>query len=118
MFVACEGTSAHRTVIDIAATVKKHVAIVPNLLAAHALSGCDTVACLHGIGKVSVMNTLTKGYTLNHISYPNSDFKLVIGEATSFIASCYGVKSTESMSDVRLEVWMVKSSKRHITKPP
>ena len=39
------------------------IVIVPNILAAHALSGGDTVACLHGINKVSVINTLTKGYT-------------------------------------------------------
>ena len=32
-----------RSTIDIKATVEKHHAIVPGLLAAHALSGCDTV---------------------------------------------------------------------------
>ena len=39
-----EGTTSQRTTTDIAATVKKHANIVPQLLAAHALSGCDTVA--------------------------------------------------------------------------
>ena len=48
-----QGTYAYRTVIDIAATVKKHVDIVPNLLVARALSGYDTVACLHGFGTIS-----------------------------------------------------------------
>ena len=42
-----------RTVIDIAATVDKHKCIIPNLLAAHALTGCDTVACTFGIGKAT-----------------------------------------------------------------
>ena len=29
----------------------------------HVLSGCDTDVCFHGVGKVSVINTLTKSYT-------------------------------------------------------
>ena len=31
--------------------LKKHQNIIPEILAAHALSGCDTVACCFGIGK-------------------------------------------------------------------
>ena len=40
-----------RTVIDIQATVEKHRAVIPSLLACHALSGCDTVAACFGVGK-------------------------------------------------------------------
>ena len=66
---------------------KTTFAIVPNLLAAHAFSGCHTVAYLRGVGTVSVISTLTKRYTLNHIGYPDSDFNLIFGEAKSLIAS-------------------------------
>ena len=38
-------------VIDINATVDLHRAIIPYLLAAHGLTGCDTVATYFGIGK-------------------------------------------------------------------
>ena len=38
-------------VIDIRATAVKHADIANNLLAIHGLSGADTVASLHGIGK-------------------------------------------------------------------
>ena len=48
-----EGMSSERAVIDIAATCRKHAAIVPHLLAAHALSGCDTVAKLSDEGKAT-----------------------------------------------------------------
>ena len=63
-----EGTSAaERTVIDRAATMKKHAAIIPQLLAAHALSGCDTVARLSGLGKATVIKHLQKGTNLNNL---------------------------------------------------
>ena len=34
-----------RAAIDIGKTVEKHVSFVSELLPAHALTGCDTVAC-------------------------------------------------------------------------
>ena len=37
-----------RTVIDINATVNQHQEIIPGLLAAHGLTGCDTVAPYFG----------------------------------------------------------------------
>lgn len=39
-----ESFSKERNCLDIKATVEKHNTIIPQLLAAHALSGCDTVA--------------------------------------------------------------------------
>ena len=38
-------------VMDIAATLANHKPIIPNLLAAHGLTGCDTVASYFGLGK-------------------------------------------------------------------
>ena len=37
-------------VIDIAATYESHIKIIPNFLAVHGLSGCDTVSSYFGIG--------------------------------------------------------------------
>lgn len=84
---------AHKTLIDIAATAKIYI-----------------------YGTVSVINTLIKSFTLYYIGYPDSDFNLDIGETTSLIASCYGVKSKESNSDVRLEDWWINNSNRFIAK--
>ena len=39
-----------RSMIDINATVNQHRDIIPNLLAAHGLTGCDTVAPHFGMG--------------------------------------------------------------------
>ncbi|KAG1677197.1 hypothetical protein GQR58_013996 [Nymphon striatum] len=40
-----------RSLIDIKATVQAHLAIIPGLPAAHALSGCDTVPTYFGIAR-------------------------------------------------------------------
>ena len=48
--LSMQGTNPSRTLVDIAATDAKHQEIIPYLLAAHALSGCDTVAHMWGIG--------------------------------------------------------------------
>ena len=41
--------------IGIKATAIEHRNIIPDLLAAHALSGCDTTACYFGIGKGTIV---------------------------------------------------------------
>ena len=53
-----EGTSATRTSVHIAATAMKHQAVMTYILAAHALSGCDSVAYMYGIGKATVLKVL------------------------------------------------------------
>ena len=52
--VLMEGTSRMRMVVDIGATTKKHTGIAGQLLAAHAITGYDTVASLWGIGKAKL----------------------------------------------------------------
>ena len=47
-----------RLMIDINATVNQHRDIIPNLLAAHGRTGCDTVAPYFGIGKSVALNVL------------------------------------------------------------
>ena len=44
-----------RCCIDIKATYMKHSAIVPDLLAIHAISGCDSVAATYGIAKATAL---------------------------------------------------------------
>ena len=47
--VSMEAVSGSRTVININEVVKKHSKIIPNILGAHALSGCDTVSSFFSI---------------------------------------------------------------------
>ena len=50
-----------RSVIDIDATVQNNLSIIPGLIAAHALAGCDTVASYYGIGKGIALKVLRIG---------------------------------------------------------
>ena len=47
-----------RAVIDINATVDQHCEIIPDLLAAHGLTGCDTVTTYFGTGKAVALRVL------------------------------------------------------------
>ena len=57
-----------RTVIDINASVDKTPAIMGDLLAAHDITGCDTVATYHGIGKAVTLKILrSSGFSLSKV---------------------------------------------------
>lgn len=113
-----EGTSSERTLIDITATAEAHAQIVPQLLSAHALSGCDTVAKLSGIGKATVVKQLQKGIKLDRLGDTSADINDVILEATTFVAACYGRKSSSSMSDARYETWLAKTGNKKVKRVP
>ena len=55
------GTSHTRSSVDIKATVQKHDELISSVLAAHVLTGCDTVSYLWGIGEGTVVKNLKKG---------------------------------------------------------
>ena len=52
---------ADRLVIDIEATVATHRDIMPCLLEAYVLSGCDSVCACYGIAKGTVLSSLRNG---------------------------------------------------------
>ena len=61
----------NRTMTDINATATKHDTIMPNLIATHGLTGCDTVATYFGIGKGVALKVLRSGhYPLNLLGIP------------------------------------------------
>ena len=83
-------------------TQAKHKKIVANLLPAHAISGCDTVACYLGIGRV--IKHLKEGCDLSAIGNVDAPLQQVIDQATRFISACYGMKDSTDMSHTRLLV--------------
>ncbi len=87
--VIMEGTSSGRTVMDIGETAKKHAAIVTQLLALHAITGCDTVAQLIGIGKITAIKTLLAGQSLKLVGEELTK-KDIAEECTQFIHACFG----------------------------
>ena len=44
--------------LDVNAAAEEHSSIVPDLLAAQGLTGCDTVASYVGVGKVAALKVL------------------------------------------------------------
>ena len=63
----------------------------------HALSGCDSVPMMFGIGKVKVLGIL-KDHPLQHLgrAHANED---VMQEAKEFVAACYGGKNVGSSAN-------------------
>ena len=98
-----------KQVIDINATYEKHVILVPNILAAHALTGCDTVGATFGIGKSSVIKVLKSNevslVSIGDLRVPFSD---CAREGTQFILRCYGQKTLNSLNDARIKLWKNK----------
>ena len=74
--VTMEGTSAGRLLVDTGATAKKHDTIIKQLPAAHALSGCDTVAQLFGIGKGTVLKILRSGSYLSKLGESSEEWTM------------------------------------------
>ncbi|KAJ8409789.1 hypothetical protein AAFF_G00218480 [Aldrovandia affinis] len=91
----CKG----RAIVDIKSTLAKHSQIVKNLLPAHAISGCDTVASYYGLGKGSVIKVLKAGNDLSAIGNVDAPFQQVLDQATAFISACYGIKES---TDIKL----------------
>ena len=80
-----------RVLIDINGTVDMYRDIIPDLLAAHGLTGCDTVATYFGIGKAAVLRVLPSGvHALTYVGDKSRILSEVTAQATQFILACYG----------------------------
>ena len=109
-----EFTSRNLSSIDIGETVAKHSDIVPQLIAAHAVSVCDTVVCYRGIGKTKVVKALSAGIELNQLGDPKARLDDVMKESTHFIGACYGQKCdpSDTMSSIRYKVWVSRTGRK------
>ena len=77
-----------RTVIDINATVDKNPAVMEDILAAHGLTGSETAATYHDIGKGIALKVLrSSGLSLSTVGDITSSVQDALGQSTSFIVS-------------------------------
>ena len=113
-----ESTGSERTLIDIGACVESHKGIIPELLGAHALTGCDTVAQCFGIGKATAMKILKSGHSLQSLGEVHVSMEDIMTRATEFMAACYGSTKRNSTSDVRVDVWSTKMARQKVTAAP
>ena len=91
----------------------EHLDVMDNLLAAHFLSGCDSVDPYFTIGKTTVLNVL-KGntYRLDHLGNMEKSIQDVYQQATPFILACYGLSKCQTMTEGRQRMWSLKMGKR------
>ena len=94
------------TVSDINSSIDKNPAVMEDILAAHGLTGCNTVATYHGIGKGIALKVLRSGgLSLSKFGDITSSVEDALGQSTSFIMSCYGYLESASLTDARQKIW-------------
>ena len=76
--ITMESPIKERTFIDIGS----HVSFVSELFPAHALTGCDTVACYYVVGKGTALQVLKDGHSLSLLGAIDSPIEAVIAQAT------------------------------------
>ena len=107
-----------RSMIDINATVNQHHDIIPNLLAAHGLTGSNTVAPYFGIGKSVALNVLRSGvHSLSSIGDTNCTLSDIMSQATPYILACYGQTRCMTMTEARQKMWAKKVSRSIASAP-
>ena len=83
----------------------------------HALSGCDSVPMMFGIGKAKALKALIN-VPLKSIGDINADLEEVMNEGFTFVANCYGQKDANSSKN-RQTIWMKKADGvNKSSKPP
>ena len=101
-----------RTVIDINESVDKNGAIMGDLLAAHGLTGCDTVATYHCIGKGVALKVLrSETLSLSKVGDMTLSVEEALEQSTSFMLSCYSRPECSPLTDARQKIWSRKVSR-------
>ena len=114
-----EPTQIMRASIDVKASVHQLKGIITELLPAHALSGCDTVPMLYGIGKGKMLKAVKSGTcSLSLLGNMNSNLENVINQASAFMCHCYNVEDSLSMTEARIRIWTIKTGKKSAVKIP
>ena len=86
-----------RSLCDIKASAIK-IWIGQNHVLAHALSGCDFLSQLNGIGKGKVFKAIQNNVHLNTLGVIHESFDNVYNECEQFMLACYGAQKPASLS--------------------
>ena len=91
-----------RAVIHLNATIEKHRSTLPDLLAAHGLTECDTVVSYFGIRKGVALKVLRGGlHSLSYLGDTTIPLSDATHQATPLILACYGQSQCQSMTEAR-----------------
>ena len=116
--ISMESPCAGRMIVDIRQTSLKYKNIAKYLPAVHALTGCDTVSYLFGIGKTTALKALMGGHHLSLLGQLGAAEASLISETTTFIAACYGSKVEGDMTTHRYQLWKSKMGNTKTTSAP
>jgi hypothetical protein len=115
--VLMESCSRNRAVINVNEVVKKHHKVMPNLLGAHSLTGCDTVSCFTGIGKTTVLKKLETFTESLQLGDPSTSLDEITASCLEYVATLYGREFEGSLNTMRADIFTRKiGGKRHV--PP
>ena len=108
-----------QSVLDINAAAEEHSSIVPDLLAARGLTGCDTVASYSGVGKVAALKVLRHDQRYLNLlgNTGRPPFSEVVDQATHFMLAFYGQQRCHSMTEARQQMWFSKVSRSKASAP-
>ena len=94
--------------------------MIPELLPAHALTGCDTVSMCHGIGKAKMFKTVQGGKSsLSLLGDLNATIEDITSQATMFMCLCYNITEATTMTETRtVKSWLNKTGRKSASKVP
>ena len=93
--VYMDGFQSGKTIISIKDSVEKHKDTIGQMLSLHALTGCDSVPMMFGVGKKKALSVIKRIpiLTLGDEIAGEDD---CVNECKKFVAACYNGKSTNS----------------------
>ena len=85
---------------------------MPNLLAAHVVSGCVNVASYFRVGKRIALQVLKSAeYSLSKVGDTRSTLDEVYKQTSHFVLACYGQPTCESLTVAYHKIWSSKISR-------
>jgi len=90
--------SSESKVINIKKSDNARPSIMPSIVAMHAISGCDTVPQMFGIGKSKSIKAVER-VLFNYLGEQNADMHDVIEEGKKFAAKCFGLSETKFIKE-------------------
>ena len=96
-------TQSGRAAIDIAATMQSLTNIIHELLPAHAVSGCDTVAMFRRFGKAMLKTVQANKCSVSLLGDVNASVEDITKQTIAFVCRCYNSPNAATMTEARIK---------------
>ncbi len=93
--------SRSQTVIDVNEVEKVHAKIMPNLIEAHTLTGCDSVSRFASIGNATVLRKLETHTEMMKLGDASISLDRVITSCLPYVAKLYGHEVGDTLTEMR-----------------